>query len=1229
MNKIGRNMPCPCGSGIKYKKCCINTKRIFKTTVNKEDSFKEFISKNDSVELLKIVALLQVLPKNQSKEFRLEQIQKDICLSLNQDHNTELNISKYLSLIKKNFPHNPMKDDPCESCFTENIIFYNGNNIVFPGMSVNSTHIVQNLINSVIRGDRNIDKGVKTKILDGVTFMLHIHNSIAEKMGYKRYMSEDKDWQGDIFIPNNDFVSKYSKLFEFTKNELDEIYKQNGIKSDIIHDFVTDINHLISDRDKKENSLTFKPFIKVNDKFILTMPSCEMLSLNKFIINKIKEVNQYPLLIEGYNESIRYEVGKVLHSIWEEETLKLPLYDNESIWRLDTNKIAYVRLIDAKDKNLDKRASEVIKIIKNEINDTSHEFLCSFIIAPNTIGLYSSRIEKIKESKYQFIIDCFDLERLVTIWKIDNLSFWKFFKAKERASKHVMMLPQFSILSYYKWFKKNHESFFLSDDITPNYIAFDFSIQGDLMIESNQKNDRHVIPYIHNDQGLIFISVYKVKDFAPIYTSEEIFNGEYREAIEKYNCPIWISIKNKNQTTIVKPFFEAILFWLNELHSSLSRFLIPLENLPIEFIIGFKDSIYDLNTNDLNTNELEKVKIEYKVFPSTRKIEMILPNLIFNALNRSDNHGERILMSCIIQSLGDLLKLTNRGGISEEQILLLLEDHIPLGRAKMLLTNTSNSIKRQDLYIAKSRHIQDSDISIVLEENVGWLNEEVPKKVSSDKEKVNLLVKIINSLILQLRKRLKEYNSLDLLKNLMAKHEALIYEGANWDVQIPARIECFSKYDNVIREFSEEENRRVKTTLATRCLIEFVNAEPYIGKKKINNDDVDFLLALMVEIINNGTLKDAIYYNLSSPKMVLLPSGRIGIDHGFYTKVLSKYRDAVTDDSIIDFEESFESNFRNSKSESKKVKVDNYHEIVDKTFADDWGISLSKISNIINYLIDFCIENRASFYTCSENEFDEILNKNKDISQSEILAFKNKMLLVTRGKMDIPSDRKSYPEIFPWRYNRSQSYLSKPILKLKYNEDYQILFSIRHLESAEENLYAIFYNGTLKVDNKYKNINKLLAKRNNIKGEKFRQNVYDWLISNTTLEVIPHEVKIKERGILKADRNYGDVDILAFNHSKKIVYSIECKNTKQAKVMHDFSSNLKNYTEKQLPKHIEREKWLKRNIKQVSEKFSLGKNKYRIESIVISSNQLPVKFIKNISIPLYSFNELKNKNVFK
>lgn len=36
MGKVKRNMPCPCGSGLKYKKCCGNTKAEFPAVVVQE-----------------------------------------------------------------------------------------------------------------------------------------------------------------------------------------------------------------------------------------------------------------------------------------------------------------------------------------------------------------------------------------------------------------------------------------------------------------------------------------------------------------------------------------------------------------------------------------------------------------------------------------------------------------------------------------------------------------------------------------------------------------------------------------------------------------------------------------------------------------------------------------------------------------------------------------------------------------------------------------------------------------------------------------------------------------------------------------------------------------------------------------------------------------------------------------------------------------------------------------
>ncbi|WP_024771538.1 hypothetical protein [Aquimarina macrocephali] len=395
----------------------------------------------------------------------------------------------------------------------------------------------------------------------------------------------------------------------------------------------------------------------------------------------------------------------------------------------------------------------------------------------------------------------------------------------------------------------------------------------------------------------------------------------------------------------------------------------------------------------------------------------------------------------------------------------------------------------------------------------------------------------------------------------------------------------------------------------------------------------------MTEIINYGTIKDSIQFEINNPNMGLLPSGRIGIDHYFYKNILAKYRNDTTNDEIIDFKESFDRKFRNNSNQITRLEsneIDIYYDKVDALFLKDWGISLSKIDSILFFLSEYCLEKERSYYYCSEDYFAKILKENLKLNTQEIQAFEEQLILKTRGKIERPEKLDDYPEIFPWRYNRKFSYIRRPVLRIKNNDNSHTLFwSMRHLDSASKNLQAIFHNGLMKVDSKYKNINSLLAERNNIKGKEFREDVYEWLNENTSLEVIPYEVKISDRNyisedkkVLKSDKNYGDVDILAFNHSSKTIFSIECKNTKQAKIMYDFQNNIKNYIQKQLPKHINREKWLKNNKSQLKKVFDLSSENYKIQSVVISSFQLPVKYLHKVSIPIYSFNEVKENHIF-
>lgn len=1222
MAKIGRNELCPCGSGKKYKKCCIG--KLIEENINEND-FLNYIRNNNSFELLKIFSVLQLIPKNHSKLIRLETIQDTIISNLN-SISKPINYMDLQNTVHVNY-ETDYREDPSESSFTENITFFNGNNVVFPGIAHESTNVNQCILHSVFFIENDLSESTKDKIKEGTVFLLSLLHEIALKLGYTRYLFED-DYRNKITFPEKSFLQKHKELFAFSEDTIKKVYRKYKIKSNIIQQFTSTIEEVKSNKGE-ETVLINKPFVKIEDEYLLVLPSAEMYSLNQFIIRVAEENGELGLLEESYDKIIKNELTKYLTPYWNKVHFETELNCDESIWQFDNNKYAYVCYLSNSAKpNLEKRANNIIKSIKREINNDDVEFLALHVFSQFSIKeMTAIGFNLIKEARYQLAVNVFDLGRLGSHWDIDKLTLWKYAKAKERADKkRVEITPFFSILTYFKWYKRNKDSFFLTDDESPNWISFDFAMQGEVVVETNKKEDKHFIYYINESNGLGYIPVIKTETFAPIYTSEEIFDGYLKVALEKYNCPIWVTCK-KRYDVVGRNFVEAILYWLNELEKPLTNILIPFDKYPLEIELTFEKGLLEI-TED-NNPSTGKINIGFNINPKLRKIELTIPKSIFGALHRVDNHGERILMDAVIRGINNLLTIYDCDRIEEGQIEQILNDYMPLSRAKMILTAHSvDNIKMNGSHIPRIRFVYDADIAIVLEDNVSWLPEKskIPEVIKTEKEKESLCLKLIDSLIKQLRNRLKEFNFESLLPFLMLRHEALSHSLGRRDLSVTARIECFGKYEDVVESYQEYNGKLVKASHSIRCLIEFVVAEPFFGDKTVNDDDVDFLLAIMTEIINYGAVKDSIKFKIDNPKMGLLPSGRIGISHDFYDNVLTNYRESVTKDEILDYDESFANKFKtkNGITSDKQKKIDAYYDKVDEAFLADWGITLPMIIATNNLLSDYCFENQKSYYSCTDEELKSMLKSRTNMNEKNINSYIENMGLETRGKMDKPKVLNDYPEIFPWRYNRKYSYIRRPLLKVKNGSNGFIFYwSARHIDMASDNLLALFHNGSLKVEDDCKAINKLLAERNNIKGREFREEVFEWLIKKPNLKVIPYEVKIKENGLFNADRNYGDVDIMAFDIRKKILYSIECKNTKQAKIMYDFQNDLKNYIEKQLPKHLNREFWLKKNIGDVLQVFKIEDKGYKVKSMVISSYQLPIKFMEKTKIPIYSLNEIK------
>lgn len=165
----------------------------------------------------------------------------------------------------------------------------------------------------------------------------------------------------------------------------------------------------------------------------------------------------------------------------------------------------------------------------------------------------------------------------------------------------------------------------------------------------------------------------------------------------------------------------------------------------------------------------------------------------------------------------------------------------------------------------------------------------------------------------------------------------------------------------------------------------------------------------------------------------------------------------------------------------------------------------------------------------------------------------------------------------------------------------------------------------------------VLGKYQDQKGREFDTYVRGFLSSQPGLIVWPFDVGIKPKGNLVADEDLGDIDVLAYDNSKHILYSIECKNTNTAKNVWEMKKEMDDYLgrgdnpkkdqKKALVfKHLRRHKWLIEHIEAVKA-FVGSDDSIEVKSMLLTSEVIPTSYLRKESLPLSILNvsELKEK----
>lgn len=1302
--KIGRNARCPCGSGKKYKKCCMGkdishllpdpplklsptvpvnsitpTLQQFSNSMNPNQGnarqlsaserllfeLKSEFEKYNQVEIISALGGLQVFPENQTQLIRLE-VSTRIACSYNNNRTKKINSHRLKDILNHKMPANGSigrQEDPPEDIFTDNLIFYGGNHVVYTGMSHNEVFILNNFIETIIFNENRFPSDFVKTIKAMSSFLLIMINEVAHRMGHPRYIDGQNRHGQKIKIPKKKNLTILQKSVVFTEKEIKDLIKPIGLDyelifKDIIRFFCSHPGDesfdeiLNSNPPWESNPLLIRPLVKVGNSFVMAIPGSIATALRHRIIVNSADLTITTILAEMYREHVWKKIERYLKIMsFKEIDLSLPSWDwevfiKEGIFSIDTDKIAYIQLItdDLSEydinaphsmfeiDNLEKKLIERYEAVAEALISNS-TLNCRQVLIITVFGETGRNthfgISKLPNNAKVVLMNVEELNVIVSTHECDNLTLWKYNNAYDKLSKTARIVS-FSFLDNYAYYIENNHSFYTDKKYDSIHIPSDMGTP--LRIKTKKMWDKHAA--LHYNNNYLPVLRLNADESIPIYFIER--GSQFFELlVEGYKQPIWVKSNQENNEipAVIKKiyleFSETIAYWLWQITPNFKHHLESLKPLPITVTFDLEDHE---SWNKPNDSYPDQIILDFKKEIDSYGIKITIPSDIIVHLSCYDNEGERIIIDELMQAFGKLLE--NKGApnnLDEAERRHIIDINAPLGIKKKITILNQDIVPLDPQNLVKLRIIQEHDKEEQLDGLVNELGNKAPPvgEILNKKDKTQLCNNIVSFYNDKLTKMLSKYNQKLLLEKLLEYNESVHYERASQAILIGPSIECYSdiqsRVENDVKKISDLES----TALSLRSFIEKIVAEPPTGDQELSLDEFDQMLAIMYHIVNWAMLSDDIHLDLYDIKMCILENGRVGVDKTPVKDIWDPFRKIKTLENTESAIKSFKSYFKDYKDFDQS----NIEEKIENAFEAEFGFDFTKLNDFFSILISIAYEQDATVVTVHVSELKDILKSELMLNDSEVDNIVELFSLKSRDEwLGAPTGFNNI-DVWPWRYNRRLSYLRRPILiSPDPEEDPVIFWGPKHVYETGRNLISLVMSGRFKGESEEMKsfIGDIVRER----GHEFTKNAKKWLEENTSLEIYD-EVSIAPGKQLDSEEDIGDVDIIAIDKDKNLIFSIECKYTNFARnpreVNHEIEYIMEdnNKEDSWITKHSKRDIWLKHNIKKLKTAFGLSSSSYQVFSVILTAHEIPTTYIHDLEIPFLSFTALNRDGLKK
>ena len=1244
--KIGRNELCPCGSGKKYKNCCLRYNesqrggdgvRPTSLPVASLDvpQIRAYFKTHDSSQILDYLIALQLNPDNHGKNMRIERMAQLAIHYMGQGKNP-INTRKMKHLMDKEYDYDIMEDLPM-NMFCENVVFYGGNYLFFPGLSTHATELFCAMTIAIYNDNSSkaFTEDFKQSVYKGVMFLLEFGNAIAHRAGLTGMVRGNEK--------HHDLISEPINMMGYGMPEklLLDVFSPKGVTKDILDAFVVDKNDpKLMAVNIDENPLLYKPIVRCEGCCFFIGINNQGPAINNFIL---KQADKYGCLNELVNATqysiwmrIKLACTKEIHwRTWlDDEFLNTSLSYSEAIFEIDTNWIAYVTY--AKDCEADVDIDGLRKLVKWDMDSHLKSTLSTICKDSRfkdyhilTLILYSSMGESFlltakeqPDSDFLLTFSAFEFLQLAQTEKWDPMSLVRF--ARTVKAMPFLKKARNQSIDSYSFYKHNGETYYYSDKERPTILQIEPNDGYSLIKESKEQVNAHgVLMYLNRSYA--YVPVQRDMNYANIYHPVPAFIKA--KCCGSYRIPVWVRCsqnegKGANPTSIIDTVITAIAFWMEKLEPSIGALMRSQFKGAVNIDVTFDEDF--LNDKDLRCEGYEPTgKGVLKITKTQTGATVFMDKDYLRSFMGSNNESERNLMMAIIVTLLNL---------KDDEAKRMIDEGIPFGQAKMILMiEASNIPLTNPVWLYPPIYIHRATDQLLLDMLPLWMKEmgkDIEGKLETKNDKEDFLHVIVDVLLAKLGEMVAMFNTKELIIRLIHNHETLIYQRERNRTLNPAQILCFGESEVKRKDFFEDEQRITNAGLATRALIEYLAANQINGGGKYaGNDDLESMLAVMIQIIDLGGICDAIHFDMSDHIISKLPSGRYGIyDDDFMTQV-GGFVSARSEESINTSIEGFASRMEQLAGidDMQKPRAP-IIDTIDKAFLSDWGMTYSNLLQFLYASYLLALKEEKSVVNKEEGELiKNILEMVQGMTDQSARMCLKRLSLVKRIDYLTPPEGLGGKDIFPWCYNRELSFLRRPFVRYE-AEDGKIncLFGFRSCLQAGLQLTDLLHSGRLK--NVGKEIGRILGIFEHEKGKEFNEEVRAFLNHIPGLKVWPYDVTMKAKGHFKTDEDYGDIDVMAYDEATNTLFSIECKNTNTAKNIREMKNEMDDYLgrgdnpEKDrkkalVLKHLRRHKWLSEHPEQVMSFVGIDSAPV-IKSMMLTSEVIPTSYLRREDTPL-------------